>query len=180
MKIRHYLLMLSLLMGLSSCDKVASFFKESEEAPAQPQHEVMNTEVEPVRELPRSKAFYVGLLEEFFTAHYGDCFKGCSYKEGSLSIIKLTFAGEVESGDSTIMETVAAGSQGPKAPTSVDIVGTHAYKREGGFDLSGQKFKVVLSLVDEGYAVDTYRESTQVLTSKSFWEKSTERLIIED
>ncbi len=171
---------MSLLMGLSSCDKVASFFKEKEEAPAQPQHEVMNTDVEPVRELPRSKAFYAGMLEEFFTSHYSECFKGNSYKEGSLSIIKMTFAGEVESGDSTIMETVAAGSQGPKAPTSVDIVGTHAYNREGGLVMSGQKFRAVISLVSEGYAVETYRESTQVLTSKSFWEKSPERLIIED
>ena len=43
--------------------------------------------------------------------------------------------------------------------------------------MTGQKFKAIISIAQEGFNIDIYRESTQILTSKSFWEKGAGNMV---
>ena len=96
MKNRTFLLILSMVLCLCSCKKEEK--NSGEDRPSIGQTE----EIEALQTLPKTKAFYTGLLESFFQQHYSECFKGSTYKEGTCSVIKLVFSGEEasEEGDS--------------------------------------------------------------------------------
>lgn len=136
--------------------------------------------IEAPKTLPKTKAFYAGLLEEFFEQHYGDCFKGSQYIENSISVIKLEFADE--DGDEAAADSAAAEGSAEKNSTAdgkneVEVVGTHTYIGTGGYEVTGQKFKAVISIANEGFNIDVSRESTQILTSKSFWERGAGNMV---
>ena len=174
MKIRHLLLILPLALWLTSCGK-SDDGKNAEQAETTPQEEVA---VEAPRTLPKTKAFYAGLLEEFFQKHYSECFNGSTYTNGTISIIKMAFSDEQEgneNADST-EEAVPTDNQ----ELTAEIVGTHTYVGPAGYDVTGQKFKAIISVVNNGFKIIPYRESTQVLTSKSFWEKGDEEIVYEN
>lgn len=154
--------------------------KSSGEEPAAP---IEAEEIEAPKTLPKTKAFYTGLLEAFFQEKYGECFKGSSYVENTVSVIKLEFADEA--GDGAAADSASdseAASTAEKMGTAdgkneVEVVGTHTYIGTGGYEVTGQKFKATISIASEGFNIDVYRESTQILTSKSFWEKGAGNMV---
>ena len=176
MKIKQFILIGILSISFVSC-KYLGFKSDKEQAAPAPETEM---EAEAQLTLPKSKAFYTDLLEKFFQQHYDDCFKGNTYKEGTCSVIKLVFSGQNE--DAASAETGEASSSQPTADATkkdatsdgqdeVEVVGTHTYIGPAGYDVAGQKFKAIISIVEDGFNIDVYRESTQILTSKSFWER---------
>ncbi|MBP5387223.1 MAG: hypothetical protein J6Y97_07560 [Prevotella sp.] len=176
MKNRTFLLILSMVLCLCSCKKEAK--NSGEDKPAITQTE----EIEALQTLPKTKAFYTNLLEDFFLQHYGDCFKGSNYVENTVSVIKLEFADEKMEGESDSETDPTAASTTSKQSTSdgkneVEVVGTHTYVGTGGYQVTGQKFKAIISIAEEGFNIDVFRESTQILTSKSFWEKGTGNMV---
>ena len=140
-------------------------------------------EVNVPQTLPKTKAFYTGLIESFFQQRYSECFKGSRYIENTVSVIKLEFSDE-ESDDnisdsiSDEKEVSAAEKMGTAdGKNEVEVIGTHTYVGTGGYDVTGQKFKAIVSIAEEGFNIDIYRESTQILTSKSYWEKGTGNMV---
>ena len=173
MKIKPFILIATLSLCLLSC-KYLGFKSDKEEEANEPPIELSGKEMEALLTLPKTKAFYTGLLESFFQQHYSECFKGSTYKEGTCSVIKLVFSGEEasEEGDSaaTAKEVTKKGATSD-GQDEVEVVGTHTYVGPAGYDVTGQKFKAIISIAEEGFNIDLYRESTQILTSKSFWEQ---------
>ena len=177
MKNRTFLLILSMVLCLCSCKKEEK--NSGEDQPSIGQTE----EIEALQTLPKTKAFYTGLLESFFSQHYGDCFKGSNYVENTVSVIKLEFADEKMEGESdSDNKAEATAPSASKQSTSdgkneVEVVGTHTYVGPAGYQVTGQKFKAIISIAEEGFNIDVFRESTQILTSKSFWEKGAGNMI---
>ena len=177
MKMKPFILIATLSFSLLSCQYLGLKSSSEDEASVQASDSTDN-EAEALLTLPKTKAFYTGLLESFFLEHYSECFPGSTYKEGSCSVIKLVFSGEPEEGDTVAAAEAKKTSAEPmtKGATSdgedeVEVVGTHTYVGKGGYDVTGQKFKAIISIAEEGFNIDVYRESTQILTSKSFWEQ---------
>ena len=176
MKNKAFLLILSMVFCLCSCQK-----GDNNSGEDQPSVDPIE-EIEAPKTLPKTKAFYTGLIESFFQQHYGDCFKGSSYVENTVSVIKLEFAGEEAEDETDSASTANTAPVTSKQNTSdgkneVEVVGTHTYVGTAGYDVTGQKFKAIVSIADEGFNIDVYRESTQILTSKSFWEKGAGNMV---
>lgn len=178
MRNKTFLLILATAFCLCSCHR-----GEEKSAGEQPSPETEIEEVEAPKTLPKTKAFYTNLLESFFQEKYSDCFKGSSYVDNTVSVIKLEFSDEESNGEETDSEAKnEEESTAEKMGTSdgkneVEVVGTHTYIGTGGFEVTGQKFKAIISIAQEGFNIDVYRESTQILTSKSFWEKGTGNMV---
>jgi hypothetical protein len=178
MRNKTFLLILTIAFCLCSCNK-----GEEKSAGEQPSAEIEMEEVEAPKTLPKTKAFYTKLIEDFFQQKYSDCFKGSNYVENTVSVIKLEFAGEESKGEETDAEakneeentTEKMGTADGK--NEVEVIGTHTYVGTGGFEVTGQKFKAIISIAQEGFNIDIYRESTQILTSKSFWEKGAGNMV---
>ncbi len=165
MKYYHFFLSLALIACMLSCGK------EKDNAAEQSKEIQETEEVDIETILPNTKTFYATMLEDIFCEHYSDIFKGSDYKEGTLSIIKYEFIQEEkEPADSTATESVP----------QVEVVGSHSYKGTAGYDLSGQKFKAFVKVEGKGYLVRVFRESTQVLSNKSYWEEGSKSVHYEE
>ena len=179
MRNKSFLLILTIAFCLCSCNKGKEKTMDEE-----PSAETTQTEeVEAPQTLPKTKAFYTGLIESFFQQKYSDCFKGSRYIENTVSVIKLEFSDE-ESEDNVSdslteeKEVSTAEKMGTAdGKNEVEVIGTHTYVGTGGYDVTGQKFKAIISIAEEGFNIDIYRESTQILTSKSYWEKGTGNMV---
>ena len=176
MKNRTLLLILCIAFCCFSCEKDKK--KTSEQQPPVAQTE----EIEAPQTLPKTKAFYTGLMEEFFQQHYSDCFKGSTYVENTVSVIKLEFADEMDESSADSVSEAETPRATSKQSTSdgmneVEVVGTHTYIGPAGYNVTGQKYKAIISIADGGFNIDVYRESTQILTSKSFWEKGAGNMV---
>lgn len=178
MRNNTFFLILAIAFCLCSCHK-----GEEKSAGEEPSVETQMEEIEAPQTLPKTKAFYTGLLESFFQEKYSECFKGSSYVENTVSVIKLEFAGEESNGEETDSEAKEGEENtAEKMGTSdgkneVEVIGTHTYIGTAGFEVTGQKFKAIISIAPEGFNIDVFRESTQILTSKSFWEKGAGNII---
>ena len=178
MRNKTLLLILATAFCLCSCNREKESSKSEEPSPV-----AQIEEIEAPQTLPKTKAFYTGLLESFFQEKYSECFKGSSYVENTVSVIKLEFADESadgeaadkESDDTEAVPTEKMGTADGK--NEVVVVGTHTYVGTAGYEVTGQKFKAIVSIAEEGFNIDVYRESTQILTSKSFWEKGTGNMV---
>ena len=178
MRNNTFFLILAIAFCLCSCHK-----GEEKSAGEEPSVETQMEEIEAPQTLPKTKAFYTGLLESFFQEKYSDCFNGSRYVENTVSVIKLEFADEEandetadsEGGEEEVVTTEKMGTADGK--NEVEVVGTHTYVGTGGYEVTGQKFKAIISIAEEGFNIDVYRESTQILTSKSFWEKGSGNMI---
>lgn len=165
MKYYHFFLSLAIIACLLSCGK------EKDNGAEQSQDIQDTEEVDFDAILPNTKTFYATMLEDIFCEHYSEIFKGSDYKEGTLSIIKYEFLQEErEQVDSTATERVP----------EVEVVGSHSYKGTAGYDLSGQKFKAFVTVEGKGYRVRVLRESTMVLSNKSYWEEGSESIRYEE
>ena len=156
MKISHLFLILSIITCTISCKNSDN---QSTQATTESQSPAEAEEVE-VISVQKPKAFYVSLIDAFCQEFYSECFGGSKYVEGSVSVITIEYISNEE----------------------VDLVGTFTYLLPSGNGLTGQKFKAHVIDVNPKtgeYEVKFQKETTQILSSKTFWDTATKTFIYE-